>query len=171
VIAPVPMTTPLVVNGSGASMVKFTIQNEGVLKSIVNMTTGDELLFRDLNIIAGEGITIDLSDPNNITLNSDIQGDITGRVHPISDVGSFRLKRGDNYLSSFFYLSGGTTDEVIVEWKDIEINVIGEISHSCPPSVAIRGQYPPVPVVGIWRILMETGEYILTETDDELLME
>jgi hypothetical protein len=171
VMAPVPSTTPVVVTGSGSSNVRFTVSNHGILKSIINITTGDELLFRDLSLVEGEILNIDFSDPNNISLYSNVSGDISGRVRPGSDVGSFKLIKGNNYLSSFFYvpqfpLGGMTADNVIVEWNDAELDILGVISRHCPRISPIKGSYPPA-----FYILMEDGFFILLETLDKIVME
>lgn len=165
VIVPVPSTTPIVVDGSGSSRTRFIVSNRGTLRSIINITTGDELLFRQLNLVHDEILEIDFSDPNNISLYSNVGGNISGRVHPGSDVGSFKLIRGNNYLSSFFfpYSPGWSSDKVIVEWNNVELDILGEISRICPRVSPIKGTYPPSPLAGLFYILMESGDYILME--------
>jgi hypothetical protein len=119
-------------------------------------------------MITGEKVIINFSNPNNITFYSNIQGDIKGKIHPGSDIDSFKLVSGENYLSSFFYTSGSVVDNVIVQWNNVELNILGEISRYCPQVSSITGSYPPVPV---WHFLTEDGFYILTENLNKILTE
>jgi len=94
-------------NGNTAIYPTIEILGPGVLQSITNYTTGKGITFDGLTLQDGEIITLKL-DPTNIDMKSDWvgRGDLMQYVNPGSDLGSFHLKPGDNYINLF--MSSGT---------------------------------------------------------------
>lgn len=76
--------------GNTLSYPVFEIKNAGTIKTIINETTGRELLF-DMQMLDGEIVTIDLS-PGAKTVQSTWLGNRLGDVLPSSDLGAFCLE-------------------------------------------------------------------------------
>jgi hypothetical protein len=83
--------------------------------SIRNESLGLEILF-NYSLLDGETLTIDLS-PTNKSVTSSIFGLRLDAVLPNSDFGIWRLRPGDNLISCFVDVAGGST-------------IVGTIVHS-----------------------------------------
>jgi hypothetical protein len=113
---------------SGNSKVFPTIEikGPGILQSITNYSTGKEIQFDGLTLQAGEIITIQpVSGQVLITSNWGGRGYMQKYVNPGSDIGSFYLKPGTNYISLF--MPSGTTaaTQAFIYWTPKFWNIEG----------------------------------------------
>ena len=95
-----------VINAGGAiAYPVITMRNTGTLSSritqLVNYATGDAVYF-NLSIQGGETIALDLRNSQK-TLVSDVRGNMLGAVLPGSNLTTWRLTPGTNYVSFFAY--------------------------------------------------------------------
>lgn len=90
-----------VVNNQGTATAwpVITISGSGRFYHIKNFTN-DEALYFDINMAAGEQITIDLK-PRAKTVVSNLRGNIINKVLPISTLSTWRLNPGNNNISAF----------------------------------------------------------------------
>lgn len=77
--------------GSAPSQPYFSISGPGILHSIRNDRTGDEILFDGYAVAEGETVTIDLRFDAQTLVWSSYYGNMAGRVLPISNLATFRL--------------------------------------------------------------------------------
>jgi len=83
----------------------ITVTGPGLLRQIVNTTTGKGLYFNNLTLLSGEVITMDLR-PGRISMTSTFRGSVLGYVLPGSSY-DFPLMPGSNRIATFI---DGTTD-------------------------------------------------------------
>jgi hypothetical protein len=81
------------------------VTGPGLLRQIVNTTTGKGLYFNNLTLLSGEVITMDLR-PGRISMTSTFRGSVLGYVLPGSSY-DFPLMPGNNRIATFI---DGTTD-------------------------------------------------------------
>ena len=93
----------------------ITIRGPGVVRSIRNETTGEELLL-DLDILDGETITIGL-DPLDKSIVSDWRGDVLRDLLPNSDFATWHLAPGANKITALVADSGSATS-ITITWRD-----------------------------------------------------
>jgi len=90
------------------------VTGTGLLRQIVNTTTGRGIYFNDLTLLSGEVITMDLR-PDNITMVSSFRGSVKGYVLKGSNL-DFPLIPGTNRIATFI---DGTTDsntKAVMKW-------------------------------------------------------
>lgn len=108
-------------DGSADSYPKFIISRAGgtsaTLQSIVNNTTGDELLF-DWALLDGETVTIDLA-PGKKTITSSFTGNAINQLLPNSDISTWRLVPGVNDVALFISDVGSPTLSAFIQWQNI----------------------------------------------------
>jgi len=90
----------VVTTGSAATLPVIEIKNQGLVRSIRNETTGQELLF-DMQMLDGEIVTVDMSTGRK-TVTSNWRGNRLGDLLPNSDLGTFKL---ESYPRAYY---GGT---------------------------------------------------------------
>jgi hypothetical protein len=83
----------------------ITVTGPGLLRQIVNTTTGKGIYFNNLTLLSGEVITLDLR-PGRISMASTFRGSVLGYVLPSSSY-DFPLMPGSNRIATFI---DGTTD-------------------------------------------------------------
>jgi hypothetical protein len=83
----------------------ITVTGPGLLRQIVNTTTGKGIYFNNLTLLSGEVITLDLR-PGRISMASTFRGSVLGYVLPGSSY-DFPLMPGSNRIATFI---DGTTD-------------------------------------------------------------
>jgi len=93
------------------------ITGPGTLKSIVNYSTGANVSFDGLTLLAGETISLDF-DPVNLRFKSGwtARGNLLRYVNAGSDYGNFYLKPGANNISLFMDDTDANTNAWIA-WK------------------------------------------------------
>lgn len=91
--------------GTAATYPVITVTGPGLLRQIVNTTTGKGLYFNNLTLLSGEVITMDLR-PGRISMTSTFRGSVLGYVLPGSSY-DFPLMPGSNRIATFI---DGTTD-------------------------------------------------------------
>jgi hypothetical protein len=110
--------TTVTAEGSGPAAPIITINGPSsgaaTLYQIINTTTGAAIYFDTLTISAGEVMTLTLT-PTNISFISTFQGNILGRILPISTLAGWQLRPGPNTVS--FYASSSTVTATI-RWRD-----------------------------------------------------
>ena len=96
-----------IVTNSGTAITYpiITVTGPGLLRQIVNTTTGKGLYFNNLTLLSGEVITMDLR-PGRISMTSTFRGSVLGYVLPGSSY-DFPLMPGSNRIATFI---DGTTD-------------------------------------------------------------
>lgn len=106
------------VGGSGPAAPIVTIfgpaSGTATVYQLINTTTGAAIYFDTLTISAGEIMTLTLT-PTNISFTSTFQGNIIGRILPISTLAGWQLQPGANTVS--FYASSSTVTATI-RWRD-----------------------------------------------------
>lgn len=85
--------------GSAAAYPVVTINGPGWLTQLANWTSGD-VLYLDVDLLAGETLTIDLR-PGTRSLTSSFRGNLLGSIVPGSTLATWRLLPGDNRVSLF----------------------------------------------------------------------
>jgi hypothetical protein len=113
---------------SGNSKVFPTIEikGPGILQSITNYSTGKEIQFDGLTLQAGEIITIQpVSGQVLITSNWGGRGYMQKYVNPGSDIGSFYLKPGTNYISLFMPSDTTAATQAFIYWTPKFWNIEG----------------------------------------------
>ena len=102
--------------GTAVSYPIITITGPGLLRQIVNTTTGKGIYFNNLTLQAGEVITLDLR-PDKLTMESTFRGNIKGYVVKGSNL-DFPLIPGDNRITTF--IDGTTTSATAatMRWKE-----------------------------------------------------
>lgn len=116
--AQVPFLNTATNSGSASAYPVITLRRSGIdgdgyIWQIINYTTGDSIWFDDLQVQIGEVLTLDLSQRQK-ALVSNLRGDISWRILPGSNVGTFRLLPGDNTIVS---LSRDAEVEVKMVWR------------------------------------------------------
>jgi phage-related protein len=102
------------------------IQGPGVLQSITNYSIGKEIQFDGLTLQAGEIITIQpVSGQVLITSNWGGRGYMQKYVNPGSDIGSFYLKPGTNYISLFMPSDTTAATQAFIYWTPKFWNIEG----------------------------------------------
>ena len=102
--------------GTAVTYPIITVTGPGLLRQIVNTTTGKGLYFNNLTLLAGEVITMDLR-PGRISMVSTFRGSMLGYVLPGSSY-DFPLTPGTNRIATFI---DGTTDSnttATMQWKE-----------------------------------------------------
>lgn len=84
--------------------IKFT--GPGTLWTITNYSTGKSILFNNYTMLAGETATFTHESAGGITFTSSFYGNILSKILPGSDLTSFSLVPGTNYIVPF--VIGGT---------------------------------------------------------------
>jgi hypothetical protein len=84
--------------------IKFT--GPGTLWGITNYQTGKSIYFNNYTMLAGETVLYNHDPAGGITFVSSYFGNVLGRILPGSDITSFSLIPGTNYIVP--YVSGGT---------------------------------------------------------------
>ena len=107
-----------IVTNSGTAITYpiITVTGPGLLRQIVNTTTGKGLYFNNLTLLSGEVITMDLR-PDRISMTSTFRGSVLGYVLPGSSY-NFPLMPGSNRIATFI---DGTTDSnttVTMQWVE-----------------------------------------------------
>ena len=92
-------------SGTAVTYPIITVTGPGLLRQIVNTTTGKGLYFNNLTLLSGEVITMDLR-PGRISMTSTFRGSVLGYVLPGSSY-DFPLMPGTNRIATFI---DGTTD-------------------------------------------------------------
>ena len=92
------------------------VTGTGLLRQIVNTTTGRGIYFNNLTLFAGEVITMDLR-PGRISMKSNFRGSVLSYVLPGSSY-HFPLMPGVNRIATF--IDGTTTaaTKVTMQWKE-----------------------------------------------------
>lgn len=109
--------------GTAATYPIITVTGPGLLRQIVNTTTGKGLYFNDLTLLAGEVITMDLR-PDKLTMVSTFRGSIKSYVLKGSNL-DFPLISGENRIATFI---DGTTDANTVatmKWREMIHSIDG----------------------------------------------
>ena len=78
---------------------RFVFKGPGRLRSVKNLTTGQNMYF-DLDLLKGEEAKLQTG-PGQVYFESNLRGDITNTLLPGSVAGLFRLQRGGNNISLF----------------------------------------------------------------------
>lgn len=92
-------------SGTAVTYPIITVTGPGLLRQIVNTTTGKGMYFNNLTLLSGEVITMDLQ-PDRISMVSTFRGSVLGYVLPGSSY-DFPLMPGSNRIATFI---DGTTD-------------------------------------------------------------
>ena len=102
-------------SGSANTYPRIVITGPGTLYSITNYTTGAQIAFNDLTLLAGERIDLNF-DPLNLKFVSSWagRGSVLRYVNAGSDYGNFYLKPGINYISLF--MDKATTTSATKAW-------------------------------------------------------
>lgn len=98
-----------IINGGNSDTYPvIEVVGPGILQSIKNYTTNREIAFNNLNLLAGETVTLRL-DPIDIEMTSTWggRGNLLKYIVAGSDLGQFSLKSGTNYIS--LLMPSGTT--------------------------------------------------------------
>jgi len=92
------------------------VTGPGLLRQIVNTTTGKGIYFNDLTLLASEVITLDLR-PGRISMKSNFRGSVLSYVLPGSSY-DFPLMPGVNRIATF--IDGTTTaaTKATMQWKE-----------------------------------------------------
>jgi hypothetical protein len=86
-----------------------------VLYSLINYTTNDSIFFTSgLTIRAGETMVLDLT-PGGKSFTSNFQGDLISKIQPGSNIGTWRLKKGNN---SVVFLTADATVAASLIWTE-----------------------------------------------------
>jgi len=102
--------------GTAVTYPIIAVTGPGLLRQIVNTTTGKAIYFNNLTLLAGEVITMDLR-PGRISMTSTFRGSVLGYVLPGSSY-DFPLMPGTNRIATFI---DGTTDSnttATMQWKE-----------------------------------------------------
>jgi hypothetical protein len=93
----------LTVNYAGTADVvpQITISGPGSLYSITNFSTKKVIYFSSLVVQDGETLTLTLDPIVGVSLVSNYRGSLLGKIMPGSDVNSFALLPGTNYLNAY----------------------------------------------------------------------
>jgi hypothetical protein len=109
--------------GTAATYPIITVTGPGLLRQIVNTTTGKGLYFNNLTLLAGEVITMDLR-PDKLTMVSTFRGSIKSNVLKGSNL-DFPLIPGENRIATFI---DGTTDAntaATMKWREMIHSIDG----------------------------------------------
>ncbi len=98
--------TNLTVSSKVNAFPSVYINGPGVLQSVTNYTSGKQIQFNGLTLLAGETLKMVL-DPINLSITTDWRGDVGRYVIPGSDRGNFYLQPGANSIGVF--MPSGTT--------------------------------------------------------------
>jgi hypothetical protein len=102
-------------SGTAVTYPIITVTGPGLLRQIVNTTTGKGMYFNNLTLLAGEVITMDLR-PDKLTMVSTFRGNIKSYLLKGSNL-DFPLMPGSNRIATFI---DGTTDSnttATMQWK------------------------------------------------------
>ena len=102
-------------NGSANTYPRMLIIGPGKLNSIINYSTGAQIAFNDLTLLAGERLDLNF-DPLNLKFTSSWEGrgSVLRYVNAGSDYGNFYLKPGYNTISVF--MDKSTTTSATKAW-------------------------------------------------------
>ena len=106
-------------SGSANTYPYIQVFGPGTLYSITNYSTGAQIAFNDLTLLAGEVISFNF-DPLNLKFVSSWagRGSVLRYVNAGSDYGNFYLKPGINYISLFMDKATTTADtKAWMAWK------------------------------------------------------
>ena len=109
--------------GTAETYPVITVTGPGLLRQIVNTTTGKGIYFNNLTLQAGEVITLDLR-PDKLTMESTFRGNIKGYVLKGSNL-DFPLIPGDNRIATF--IDGTTTSATAatMRWREMIHSIDG----------------------------------------------
>lgn len=93
-----PGVTTVTNPGSSEAYPVFRITGPGTLRGLVNLTTGQEILFDALSVATGETVTVDLR-PGRKTVRSSIRGSLLFSVLAGSELASWALLPGSNSVA------------------------------------------------------------------------
>ena len=102
--------------GTAKTYPVITVTGPGLLRQIVNTTTGKGMYFNSLTLLAGEVVTLDLR-PGRISMKSNFRGSVLSYVLPGSSY-DFPLMPGINRIATF--IDGTTTaaTKATMQWKE-----------------------------------------------------
>lgn len=108
------VTTVLNTSTHDASPI-VTLTGPGKVYQIENRTTGETLYF-DLTLLTGEVATLDLT-PGKVRFYSNFRPNLLGTILPGSDLATFHLAPGSNFISVF--ITGGVTSAtaLVMRWR------------------------------------------------------
>jgi hypothetical protein len=87
--------------------IKFT--GPGILNVITNYSTGKSIYFNNYTMLAGETATLTLGPSTGVSFISSFYGNVIGRILPGSDLTSFSLVPGTNYITPYITGASGAT--------------------------------------------------------------
>jgi hypothetical protein len=110
--------------GSASVYPKIWITGPGTLVSLKNASTGQEIYFDNLVMVAGEVLCLNL-DPIHLTFKSSTRGNIINKILPGSDL-NLQLQSGANYLVGF--ITGYTSATALTAtWRATYWSVDGAV--------------------------------------------
>jgi hypothetical protein len=110
--------------GSASVYPKIWITGPGTLVSLRNASTGQEIYFDNLVMVAGEVLCLNL-DPMHLTFKSSTRGNIINKILPGSDL-NLQLQSGANYLVGF--ITGYTSATALTAtWRATYWSVDGAV--------------------------------------------
>lgn len=119
-------TTTVTNSGSERAYPVITVERSGgsdaTLQSIINETTGKQLLF-DLNLLDGEKYIIDLRPGRRrmfaqTSTSFSSEGGDRWRIQPQSDVAEFFLESGDNLINAYVSPAAASNVACFIRWQD-----------------------------------------------------
>lgn len=126
-IPPAEPAAVTVVNNRGKAkaspIIKFT--GPGTPYQLINFTTGDEIYFNGLTLLANETAILDLT-PGKISFTSNLRGNLLGFVVPTSELAIFGLQPGNNNISLQIIASSSAT-EAVMTWRERQWSASGSI--------------------------------------------
>lgn len=115
-------TTTVTNIGSGRAYPTLIIRGPSTgstrIYDILNVTTGRSVFF-NLTINAGETITMNFQ-PDNLSFQSDFQGNVESSILPGSSEAEFFLQPGANTIA---FLSGGSTVVALLQWRNSYVSL------------------------------------------------
>lgn len=110
----VPGQTTVTNDGTSETFPVFTASGPGRLRHLKNWTTGQEIFFSDLDLSAGETVTLDLRFGAK-TFVSDFRGNILNQIQPGSNLVDFHLSPGSNSIGLYIDNSSASAN---IKWTD-----------------------------------------------------
>jgi len=103
VLCPIIYSIPVVISyqGTAPAPVRVVLQcgeYATYVGSVANERTGQVIYFTNMQLAPGETLTIDTT-PGSASVTSDISGNLASYVDPSSNLSSFVLLEGENYIS------------------------------------------------------------------------
>lgn len=105
-------------SGSAPAYPRLTMTGPGRFYQIKNYITGDGVYFDSLTLLSGEVAVLDFA-PGNISFSSNFRPNLLSAILPGSNLTTFRLLPGVNYISVYAY--GGTSSATAADlsWKPV----------------------------------------------------